>query len=144
MKKLFLYPVFRVRFTVLLRVCLLLFCLGMFSACFSVENNDRTLDELYRHMAKETNCTYFCPMEPGPVHADGGFSVMLAGRQVAFYKYDKTKVRKQLKKLQYVEKNGFIYIAGVKLPAVARGSFIMVDYEENKEKEALLKAFRSF
>ncbi len=144
MKNLFLCPVCRVRFSVFLRVFLLFCCLGMFSACLSVENNDRTLEELYRHMARETNCTYFCPMEPGPVHAEGGFSVMLAGRQVAFYKYDRNKVRKQLKKLQYVEKNGFIYIAGIKLSAVAHGSFIMVDYEENKEKEALLKAFKSF
>ena len=47
-------------------------------------------------------------------------------------------------KLEYVEKNKFIYIVGRKYSAIANGSFIMVDYDTNKKKDLLLKVFMEF
>ena len=82
-------------------------------------------------------------MAVDPIHADAGFALKVANRQVAFYKFN-TKYKKARAKIEYVEKNGFLYIYGFKYPAVARGSFIMVDYEENPLKDKLLEAFNSF
>ena len=109
----------------------------------TVENNDRTIHELYRHMVQQTGGTFDGEMAVDPIHADAGFALKVANRQVAFYKFN-TKYTKARAKIEYVEKNGFLYIYGFKYPAVARGSFIMVDYEENPLKDKLLEAFNSF
>ncbi len=107
------------------------------------DNNAVPIEELIRHILLKTGATPLCDMEPGPVHADKGFSVMLAGRQVAFYKYN-TKYKRMRNKLEYVEKNKCIYIVGRKYSAIANGSFIMVDHESNPKKNQLLKVFMEF
>lgn len=114
------------------------------SSCRStVENNDRTAQELCRYMMQQTGGTFDCLMAVDPIHADEGFALKVANRQVAFYKFN-TKYKKARAKIDYVDKNGFIYIYGFKFPAISRGSFIMVDYEENPLKDKLLEAFNKF
>ena len=83
------------------------------------------------------------PMAVEPIHADDGFALKIADRQVAFYKFN-TKYKKARAKIEYVDKNGFIYIYGFKYSAVSHGSFIMVDYETNPLKDKLLEAFKKF
>ena len=114
------------------------------SACRStVENNGRTAVELCRYMMQQTGGTFDGAMVVEPIHADEGFALKVANRQVAFYKFN-TKYKKARAKIEYVDKNGFIYIYGFKFPAVSRGSFIMVDYEDNPLRDKLLEAFKSF
>ena len=108
-----------------------------------VENNDRTAQELCRYMMQKTGGTFDGTMAVEPIHADSGFALKVANRQVAFYKFN-TKYKKTRAKIEYVDKNGFIYIYGFKFPAVSRGSFIMVDYEDNPLKDQLLEAFNNF
>ena len=116
----------------------------LFSGCrTTVENNDRTAVELCRYMMQQTGGTYDGAMAVEPIHADEGFALKVANRQVAFYKFN-TKYKKARAKIEYVDKNGFIYIYGFKFPAISRGSFIMVDYEDNPLKEKLLEAFNNF
>jgi hypothetical protein len=109
----------------------------------TVENNDRTALELCRYMMQQTGGTFDGQMAVDPIHADEGFALKVANRQVAFYKFN-TKYKKARAKIEYVDKNGFIYIYGFKFPAISRGSFIMVDYEENPLKDRLLEAFNKF
>ena len=116
----------------------------LFSGCRStVENNHRTAQELCRYMMQRTGGTFDGTMAVEPIHADEGFALKVANRQVAFYKFN-TKYKKARAKIEYVDKNGFIYIYGFKFPAISRGSFIMVDYEENPLKDQLLEAFNNF
>ena len=114
------------------------------SGCRStVDNNNRTAVELCRYMMQKTGGTYDGQMAVEPIRADEGFALKIANRQVAFYKFN-TKYKKARAKIEYVDKNGFIYIYGVKFPAISRGSFIMVDYEDNPLRDQLLEAFKSF
>ena len=114
------------------------------SACnTTVENNDRTAQELCVYMMRQTGGTFDCMMAASPIRADEGFALKLANRQVAFYKFN-LKYKKARAKIEYVDKNHFIYIYGVKLPAVSHGSFIMVDYEDNPLRDKLLEAFKNF
>jgi hypothetical protein len=116
----------------------------LFSGCRStVENNNRTARELCQYMMQQTGGKFDGPMVPDPIHADDGFALKIADRQVAFYKFN-TKYKKARAKIEYVDKNGFIYIYGFKYSAVSHGSFIMVDYETNPLKDRLLEAFKSF
>ena len=113
-------------------------------ACRStVENNNRTAVELCRYMMQKTGGTYDGQMAVEPIHADEGFALKVANRQVAFYKFN-TKYKRARAKIEYVNKNHFIYIYGFKFPAISRGSFIMVDYEDNPLKDQLLEAFKNF
>ena len=113
-------------------------------ACRStVENNNRTAVELCRYMMQKTGGTYDGQMAVEPIHADEGFALKVANRQVAFYKFN-TKYKRARAKIEYVNKNHFIYIYGFKFPAISRGSFIMVDYEDNPLKDQLLEAFNNF
>ena len=109
----------------------------------TVENNNRTALELCRYMMQRTGGTYDGQMVVEPIHADEGFALKVANRQVAFYKFN-TKYKKARAKIEYVDKNKFIYIYGFKFSAVSHGSFIMVDYEDNPLKDELLEAFKSF
>ena len=114
------------------------------SACRStVDNNNRTALELCRYMMQQTGGTYDGAMAVEPIHADEGFALKVANRQVAFYKFN-TKYKKARAKIEYVDKNHFIYIYGFKFSAISRGSFIMVDYEDNPLKDKLLEAFNNF
>ncbi len=114
------------------------------SGCRStVDNNNRTAMELCRYMMQQTGGTYDGQMAVEPIHADEGFALKVANRQVAFYKFN-TKYKKARAKIEYVDDNGFIYIYGFKFPAISHGSFIMVDYEENPLKDKLLEAFKKF
>ena len=116
----------------------------LFSGCKStVENNDRTALELCRYMMQQVGGTFDGAMAVNPIHADDGFALKIADRQVAFYKFN-TKYKKAREKINYVDKNGFIYIYGFKYSAISRGSFIMVDYETNPLKDKLLEAFNNF
>lgn len=116
---------------------------ALFCACRTVDNNSRSIQELARHMLSRTGGTFNCPMEPGPVHAQSGFNMSVADRQVAFYKYDQTKER-QRKKLEKIKENGCLYIWGIRYPAMANGSFVMIDYEQNPKRDLLIDAFESF
>ena len=114
------------------------------SACSTpVENNDRTAQELCLYMMRATGGKFDGMMAVEPIHADEGFALKLANRQVAFYKFN-TKYKKARAKIEYVDKNKFIYIYGNKFPAVSHGSFIMVDYVDNPLSDKLLEAFKSF
>lgn len=124
-----------------------LFCafaaFALSACCTTADNNARTIDDLTRHMLYRTNGTFNCAMEPGPVHAQSGFNMTLADRQVVFYKYDRDKER-QRKKLEKIEENGCLYILGIRYPAMVNGSFVMIDYEKNPKRELLIDAFESF
>ena len=116
----------------------------LFGGCRStVDNNGRTVQELCRYMIQQTGGTFDGEMAVEPIHADAGFALKIANRQVAFYKFN-TKYKKARAKIEYVDKNHFIYIYGFKFSAVSHGSFIMVDYETNPLKDELLEAFKSF
>ena len=116
------------------------------SGCLSVDNNSRTCEELANHMMRYTGAT----LDPRPfvfesVKAENGFGLKLDGQDVVFVKYN-TKRKKMRDRLAYVDKNGFLFIAALKIPAIRHGSFVMMDYMRFKPetKKKLLKAFQSF
>ena len=55
----------------------------LFSGCKStVENNDRTALELCRYMMQQVGGTFDGAMAVDPIHADDGFALKIADRQV--------------------------------------------------------------
>ncbi len=113
------------------------------SACASTDNNDRTLEELVGYMSNHVGGTYSGKMFVPPVKAMDGVSMQLEGRDVVFYKYD-TKLAKQRKKLEQIEKSGQLYINGIQFQALVNGSFVMIAHDTNLKKKELIQAFKSF
>lgn len=118
----------------------------LFTACLSVDNNSRTIEELANHMMRHTGAT----LDPRPfvfqsVSAESGIGLKLEGQDVVFVKYN-TKWKKMRTRLEYVDKNGYLYIAAIPIPAIRHGSFVMMDYQRFKPetKKKLLDAFQSF
>ena len=109
----------------------------------TVDNSNRTAEELCQYMMQKTGGTFDGLMAVEPIRASQGFALKLAGRQVAFYKFD-LRWEKTRAKIDYVDKHHYIYIYGEKFSAVSHGSFIMVDYETNPLRDELLEAFKSF
>ena len=81
-------------------------------------------------------------------------SIMGAGRAVVIklkdnpmelglYIYD-TDRQDHLKKLEFIEENGFIYIHGNKYPTLVNGSFVLIGYEKNPMKHQLIQAVETF
>ena len=112
------------------------------SSC-ATENNDRPLSDLVMHMAKHVGGNVNALMLPDPVRASEGVSMMIAGREVAFYKYD-LNFSKQKRKLEHIKQTGMLYISGIPFEAEVNGSFVMIDHATNLKKKELIKAFQSF
>ena len=115
------------------------------NACMTVENNDRSITELANHMMISTGAAWDGPWVVSPLRAESGFALKINDRQVVFLKYN-TEREKQRKKLDYVDRNGCLYIYAFRFPAMRHGSFVMMDYEAfpPETKEKLIKAFKSF
>lgn len=115
------------------------------SACATVNNNDRTINELANYMMVKTGAQWDGPFQPGPPHAESGFALKIDDRQVVFLKYN-TDRQKQKKWLDYIDEHGYIYILGMKFPAMRHGSFAMLDYEGFKPetRDMLIRTFKSF
>ncbi len=115
------------------------------TGCISVQNNERTINELANHMMLKTGAAWDGPWEVGPPGAESGFALRINDRQVVFLKYN-TDRKKMQKKLDYVDEHGYLYIMTLKFPAMRHGSFVMIDYEAfpGEIREKLIDAFQSF
>ncbi|MBO5723721.1 MAG: hypothetical protein J6S58_02730 [Lentisphaeria bacterium] len=112
-------------------------------SCASVDNNDRSLQELVNHVVSRTGGVYAGKVFVPPVKALDGVAIKVEGREVFFYKYDITRT-KQLRKLKQIRESNKLYINGIPFAALVNGSFVMIEHETNIKKEELTAAFRSF
>ncbi len=122
---------------------LLCFAAVLFFPSCATENNDRPLSDLVMHIARHVGGNVNALMLPDPVRASEGVSMMIEGREVAFYKYD-LNFSRQRRKLEHIRKTGILYISGIPFEAEVNGSFVMIDHATNLKKKELIKAFRSF
>ncbi|MBR2365327.1 MAG: hypothetical protein IKA79_08995 [Lentisphaeria bacterium] len=113
-------------------------------SCTSFEaGSDKRLSELAAHMIKHTGGQISAMMMVEPVRASDGLAIKIAGREVAFYKYDLT-LPKAKKKYEHVRAHKAVYISGVRFDAEINGPFMMIDHTKNLKRQELIKAFHDF
>ena len=78
-----------------------------------------------------------------PVRASDGLAIKIAGREVAFYKYD-LSLPKAKKKYDHIRAHKSVYISGVRFDAEINGPFMMIDHTKNMKRAELIKAFHDF
>ena len=134
-----LSPVFRkLSFTLLFSFLIFL------GSCISTEaSGRRRLSELAAHMIRHTGGEISAMMMVEPVRAEDGLAIKIAGREVAFYKYDLALPRAK-KRYEHIRAHKAVYISGVRFEAEINGPFMMIDHNKNLKREEIIKAFRSF
>lgn len=133
--------------SVLFRKCIFIFLfslLFLLNSCISFEaTGQRRLSELAAHMIKHTGGQISAMMMVEPVRASDGLAIKIAGREVAFYKYDLSLPRAK-KRYEHIRAHREVYISGVRFEAEINGPFMMIDHNKNLKREEIIKAFRSF
>lgn len=121
----------------------LLALLGALVSC-RTENNDKDIGVLLRHFTDSgLKIQTVTPLVADIVHAEVGLAVKMSGREVGVYKFDINKP-KQRERLESIKVKKEMYVLGKKFTPVINGSFVMIDYEGNTDKERILDAFKSF
>lgn len=114
------------------------------SSCISFEAaEERHLSELAAYMIKHTGGQISSLMMVEPVRAADGLAIKIAGREVAFYKYDLSLPRAK-KKYEHIKAHKSVYISGVRFDAELNGPFMMIDHSKNLKREELIKLFHEF
>jgi len=123
---------------------LILIAVILISGCFRKDNNNRTIAELVEHFNKSgLTIESATPTLPEMILAQDGIFVRISGKDVQLFKYD-TRIKKQQEKLDKIYSNGKITILSVDFPAMANGSFIMLNYKGNPDEAKIVEAFESF
>jgi hypothetical protein len=121
---------------------LLLLCGCMTSS--ERDNNAKTLDDLVVHFKKSgLTIDTVQPLLPDPIKSDSAMAVQIAGRQVGLYKFN-TRWKKSQDRLAKIKQAGELHIVGIRFEAMVNGSFVMIDYEKNPEKDKIVAAFKDF
>ena len=108
------------------------------------ENNSSTLTDIVDHFQKSgLKIEKIVPLMTKTIGAQDAMVMVIAGRDVGIYKFD-IKLKKQRERIEFAKKHKYIFLIGRKYEAIVNGSFIMVAANTNKEKNKIIKAFKSF
>jgi len=127
-------------------------CLSLFvslSGCTSIgddaeRNYHLNYGDIVEHFKKcGIEITSINPLRADVPKAESGFAFTIKDRQIGIYKFN-PKINKQKKKLELIQKDGFLYLCAIKYPAIINGAFVMVDYNNHPEEEKIVEAFKSF
>lgn len=110
----------------------------------AVNNNSLQPKDLAACLAANgVKIEYISPLEPAMVYADAGMEMGISGKRVAAYHFN-TDLEVQRKRLARIKKNKYVYIMGLKFPAIVYGSYILVNVNPNPQKHKIIAAFKKF
>lgn len=108
------------------------------------DNNHRTLADVIKHFKDSgIKIDSIQPLLPLPVRAQDGVVLTIDGRQVGIYKYNMNK-KKQVERLERIDKKGYLYIIGRRYPVKINGCFVMIDFLNHPKEKAIVEAFDTF
>lgn len=86
---------------------------------------------------------YIRPLEPAILYADNAMEMGISGKRVAAYHFN-TDLPTQRKRIERIRKNKYVYIMGLKFPAMVHGSYVLVNVNSNPQKHKIIAAFKKF
>lgn len=86
---------------------------------------------------------YIRPLEPALLYADAGMEMGISGQRVAAY-YFNVNLPIQRERIEKIKKNKYVYIMGLKFPALVKGSYVLVNVNSNPQKHKIIAAFDKF
>jgi hypothetical protein len=86
---------------------------------------------------------YIRPLAPAILYADNAMEMGISGKRVAAYHFN-TDLPTQRKRIERIKKNKYVYIMGLKFPAMVHGSYVLVNVNSNPQKHKIIAAFNKF
>ena len=115
----------------------------MIAGCV-VNNNSLHVKDLADCLALHgVKIEYIRPLEPALLYADSGMEMGISGKRVAAYHFN-TDLDVQKKRIEKIKKNKYVFIMGLKFPAMVKGSYILVNVNANPQKHKIIAAFDKF
>jgi len=128
------------RFMVLLGTIIFITVAG----CSSVNNNSLNPRDLATCLtANGVKIEYIRPLESAVLYADFGMEMGISGKRVAAYHFN-TDLETQRKRVAKIKKNKYVYIMGLKFPAMVHGSYVLVNINSNPQKHKIIAGFKKF
>ena len=122
----------------------LLVVASIFVGGCAVNNNSLKVRDLADCMNyHKVKIDHIKPIEPAMLYADSAMEMKIAGHVVAAYYFNKN-LETQKKRIELIEKNKYVYIMGLKFPAIVHGSFVLVNVNSNPKKHEIINAFKKF
>ena len=115
----------------------------LFVGCASSNNALHVRDLADCLSANGVKIEYIRPLKGGVIFADSGMEMGISGQKVAAYHFN-TDMETQRKRIERIKNNKFVYIMGLKFPAVVKGSFVLVNVNPNPQKHEIIAAFKKF
>lgn len=121
----------------------------LLSGCNSIfgpakSNNDKTINDLIDHFRDDgLKIDAVVPFPRAITRCKATAGIKISGVMVGVFQFDKRR-QKAAAKIDKFEEQGFVYISGNQYPALVNGSFLIIGYHENPQRELLIKSFESF
>lgn len=116
----------------------------MIAGCASVSNNSLYPRDLAKCLtAHGVKIEYIRPLQSAILYADAGMEMGISGKRVAAYHFN-TDLETQRKRIANIKKNKYVYIMGLKFPAMVHGSYVLVNVNSNPQKHKIIAAFKKF
>ena len=116
----------------------------MIAGCTTVHNNSLKPRDLATCLsAHGVKIEYIRPLESAILYADAGIEFGISGKRVAAYHFN-TDLETQRKRIENIRKNKFVFIMGLKFPAMVHGSYVLVNANPNPQKHKIIAAFKKF
>lgn len=116
----------------------------MIAGCSTVHNNSLNPMDLATCLsAHGVKIEYIRPLEPAILYADGGIEFGISGKRVAAYHFN-TDLETQRKRIAKIKEHKYVFIMGLKFPAIVHGSYVLVNANPNPQKHKIIAAFNKF
>lgn len=111
--------------------------------CYSFKNNHRTVVDVTNHFTLNgLHIDVIQPLFPY-FNSENAISLKIDGKEIGIYKYN-INVPKQLDRLKTVHDNRCVYVEGMKYPVLVNGTFMLLGYEVNPQRDRIIELFESF
>ena len=76
-------------------------------------------------------------------NSNNALSLKIDGKEIGIYKYN-INVPKQRERLETIHDNRCVYVEGMKYPVLVNGTFMLLGYEVNPQRDRIIELFESF
>lgn len=126
-----------------IKLFLFMFIAAVLTGCHSFNNNHRTVTDAVNHFIDSgIKIDVIQPLYPY-FNSEIAVSMKISGKEIGIYKYN-ANVQKQRERLEQIIDSKCVYVEGMKYPVLVNGTFMLLGYEVNPQRDRIIEIFRSF
>ena len=116
---------------------------AVLAGCHSFNNNHRTVMDAANHFIDSgMQVDVIQPLFPY-FNSEIAVSMKISGKEIGIYKYN-INVPKQRERLEQIIDSKCVYVEGMKYPVIVNGTFMLLGYEVNPQRDRIIEVFKSF